>query len=190
MCLTRHPRQTDSPLFPGRRRYSYNPATGPLDWSVSWDRDPFLKNQFRPVLNEAGLPSSVRPHNLRHAFASICAARVIPLSRVPRYLGHSRIAITDALYMPLFATDADADMARLPRPEVVATSGTVVPLRAEDRLTTTLSSPPRVTVNTTTPEAVVGIESFTGCRRSAHDRRRRCGPKSTSRAIHQDSCVP
>ena len=105
VCLTRHPRQTDSPLFPGRRRYPYNPATGPLDWSVSWDRDPFLKDQFRPALNEAGLPSSVRQHDLRHAFASICAARVIPLSRVPRYLGHSRIAITDALYMPLCATD-------------------------------------------------------------------------------------
>ena len=114
VCLTRHPRQTDSPLFPGRRRYPYNPATGPLDWSVSWDRDPFLKNQFRPALNEAGLPSSVRQHDLRHAFASICAARVIPLSRVPRYLGHSSIAITDALDMPLFATDADADRARLP----------------------------------------------------------------------------
>jgi integrase len=100
--LTLHPRQTDSPLFPGRRRYPYKPATGPLDWSVPWDRDPFLKNQFRPVLNEAGLPSSVRPHDLRHAFASICAARVIPLSRVSHYLGHSsNCDYRRALYAPL-----------------------------------------------------------------------------------------
>ena len=120
--LTIHPKPAgfDSPLFPGRRRFPTSLIAGPLDWSSPWDRDPFYKNHFKPALSRAGLPTDVRIHDLRHTYASICAAQGIPLYRVSRRMGHSGIAITDQLYTHLFATDDAADMALLGRPSTIS----------------------------------------------------------------------
>lgn len=53
---------------------------------------------FRPLLLRAGLPRSVRFHDLRHSYASIALAQGVHPKVVQEALGHSTIAVTMDLY--------------------------------------------------------------------------------------------
>jgi integrase len=64
-------------------------ATGsPLDESN------LVKRHFKPALEKAGLPTSVRLYDLRHATASMLIAAGIPANVVSERLGHSRSSMT------------------------------------------------------------------------------------------------
>lgn len=113
-----HGRGSDltAPLWPGRHRYPDLLSHGELDWSTPWERACFTRNVFKPALAQAGLPPSVRLHDLRHTYASICASQGIPPVRISRRLGHASVGFTLDVYTHLFREDDDADMALLSRP--------------------------------------------------------------------------
>jgi integrase len=114
-----HPNGSDaaSPLWPGRHRYPDLLTKGTLDWSEPWERDCFYRSAFKPALLRAGLPASVRLHDLRHTYASICASAGIPPYRVAAYLGHAQVTTTLSIYTHLFDADSTDDMDRLARPD-------------------------------------------------------------------------
>ncbi len=53
---------------------------------------------FRGLLAKAGLPRTVRFHDLRHSYASIALAQGVHPKVVQEALGHSTIAVTMDLY--------------------------------------------------------------------------------------------
>jgi len=67
---------------------------------------------FKPALRELGLPA-VRWHDLRHFYASACAAAGIDIRKVSRWMGHASVNTTDGIYTHLFSGDHETDMDRL-----------------------------------------------------------------------------
>ena len=67
---------------------------------------------FLPVLAELGIPA-VRWHDLRHFYASACAAAGIPIERAAKYMGHADISTLYKHYLHLFADSNTDDMDRL-----------------------------------------------------------------------------
>ena len=66
---------------------------------------------FKPALNRAGLPSSIRFHDLRHTYASMAIAADVPLNDLKFVLGHSSISVTADIYGHL--VDSSHDRIRL-----------------------------------------------------------------------------
>jgi len=66
---------------------------------------------FKLALRRAGLPKSVRFHDLRHAHATLLLRAGVALKTASARLGHSGIAITADLYEHV-AGDLDADAAQ------------------------------------------------------------------------------
>lgn len=64
---------------------------------------------FEPAAEHAEL-ERVTFHDLRHAFASICAHRGVPVGVVSKVMGHANVAITLSVYTHLFNPD-EADEA-------------------------------------------------------------------------------
>jgi len=62
------------------------------------NRRQVLKQYFRPLLKEAGLPPMMQFHTLRHAAASLLLADGVPVPLVSSMLGHSTPAFTMAIY--------------------------------------------------------------------------------------------
>jgi integrase len=62
----------------------------------------FLHNDFKRILNSAGLPDT-KFHNLRHSVASLLIAQGIPLREIMELLGHSSITLTADTYSHLMA---------------------------------------------------------------------------------------
>jgi len=65
---------------------------GPLN------RHAVLRQYLRPLLREAGLPESIRFHDLRHGAASLLLARGVPIPVVSELLGHANPSITMSIY--------------------------------------------------------------------------------------------
>jgi len=57
-----------------------------------------LRREFRPLLKKAGLPESIRFHDLRHIFASTALSKGMDVVRVSAMLGHSSPATTLGVY--------------------------------------------------------------------------------------------
>ena len=70
---------------------------------------PNLADQGGPELGITG----VRWHDLRHYYASLCAAAGIEIRKVSRWMGHANINTTDSIYTHLFNGSHDDDMAAL-----------------------------------------------------------------------------
>jgi integrase len=73
---------------------------------------------FKLALRRAGLPESVRVHDLRHALATAMRGQNVDLKTVSEHLGHSSIRITADLYqhgVPRLDTDAVASVQRAVR---------------------------------------------------------------------------
>ena len=49
---------------------------------------------FKPLLNKAGLPGTVRLHDLRHSCATVLVGKGVHPKIVQELLGHATIAIT------------------------------------------------------------------------------------------------
>lgn len=68
-----------------------------------------IYRSYKRLLVKAGLPASVRFHDLRHAAATNSLRANIPLKVVSERLGHSNLVITADLYMHTVASlKADA----------------------------------------------------------------------------------
>ena len=53
---------------------------------------------FKPLLEAAGLPRSVRFHDLRHTCATLLLSRGVDVVSVQRLLGHASAAMTLSVY--------------------------------------------------------------------------------------------
>jgi integrase len=132
--LAAHPRRHDpaAPLWPGRHRYPDLRTRGLLNWDEPWERGVFAKSVFKPALVRAGLPATVRLHDLRHTYISILASKGVPAYRIAKYAGHADVHTTLAIYTHLFKTDEAADMELLTRTPTAASqrkaAGTVLQL--------------------------------------------------------------
>jgi integrase len=62
------------------------------------DRHNLLPRDFRPLLARAGLPVSLRFHDLRHIAASLALGQGMPIPAVSEMLGHADAAITLRVY--------------------------------------------------------------------------------------------
>jgi len=56
--------------------------------------DSEFRRAFKRALEKAGLPRSIRIHDLRHTFASWLAMKGVPLQQIKDLLGHSQISTT------------------------------------------------------------------------------------------------
>jgi len=68
---------------------------------------------FKAVLAKAGLPASIRIHDLRHAMATYWLANGVPVKVVSERLGHANIAITLQIYahaLPTMQAEAAQEM--------------------------------------------------------------------------------
>jgi integrase len=65
---------------------------------------------FKKALERAGLPQTIRFHDLRHAHATLMLRAGVPLKVASGRLGHGSIGITADLYQHV-AQDLDADAA-------------------------------------------------------------------------------
>lgn len=63
--------------------------------------------EFKPALKRAGLPSSIRFHDLRHTYASMAIANDVPLNDLKVVLGHSSISVTADIYGHLVESSHD-----------------------------------------------------------------------------------
>ena len=84
---------------------------------------------FKPTLKRAGLPSSIRFHDLRHTYASMAIAAGVPLNDVKVVLGHSSISVTADIYGHL--VDSSHDRIRL----AFAASSAAMPDAVESPIT-------------------------------------------------------
>lgn len=75
-------------LWPGRRTGGARPQT--------WAREPFKR-----AVVAAGLPESMRLHDLRHSFASLFLLDGGDIFKLSRILGHSSVTITERTYAHL-----------------------------------------------------------------------------------------
>lgn len=118
--LTRHPHndKPEAPLWPARQNGGaerFAGAKGSFTFEEPWSPGPF-RRAFKLALEQAGLPKTVRLHDLRHTYVSLCASAGVPLYRIAQYAGHAHEGITRAIYLHLFDGDAVADMELLTRP--------------------------------------------------------------------------
>ncbi len=64
----------------------------------TWFAGGHIYDYFKRLVEQAGLPDSLRPHDLRHAMASYWLAEGVPIKVVSERLGHSNISITLDIY--------------------------------------------------------------------------------------------
>ncbi|WP_230667744.1 tyrosine-type recombinase/integrase [Microbacterium sp. MEC084] len=112
--IAQHPHRNDpdAMLWPGRRRGGHGKTRGALDYSVQFNHDNLYRKHFLPALAVLGIPA-VRWHDLRHFYASACAAAGIPIERAAKYMGHEDIATMYKHYLHLFNDSHTDDMDRL-----------------------------------------------------------------------------
>ncbi|UJP40810.1 tyrosine-type recombinase/integrase [Cellulomonas palmilytica] len=126
-----HPRgaEADAPLWPGRTHAPGSP-NGVMDWSSPLDPQAFYRYHFKRAVADAGLPSTVRFHDLRHTYASHLAQQGLRPGVVARLMGHADPTITLKVYTHLWPEDLEAAVVdlRLPGAED-ASPGNVVRLR-------------------------------------------------------------
>jgi integrase len=69
----------------------------------------FYKTKFKPAVRAAGLPESLRFHDLRHTYAAFCIASTADPYAVMRRMGHSSITVTYDTYGHMFP-ERDAEI--------------------------------------------------------------------------------
>ncbi|QEO08804.1 tyrosine-type recombinase/integrase [Protaetiibacter larvae] len=124
--LAQHPHRTDpqAALWPGRRKGGYGETRAPLDYDRQINVGSVYRNHFAPALARLGIQPA-RWHDLRHFYASACAAQGIDIRKVSRWMGHANINTTDSIYTHLFNGSAVADMDRL---DALATAPPAAPV--------------------------------------------------------------
>ncbi|NMP24108.1 tyrosine-type recombinase/integrase [Sulfobacillus harzensis] len=75
----------------------------------TWLAGGHVYDSFKRLIRHAGLPDTLRPHDLRHAMASYWLVAGIPIKVVSERLGHANITITLDIYghlLPHMQADA------------------------------------------------------------------------------------
>ena len=62
-------------------------------------RSNFRRQAWAPAVERSGLPAGLRFHDLRHSYASSALAAGVPIEVLSKRLGHSRISITQDVYV-------------------------------------------------------------------------------------------
>lgn len=57
-----------------------------------------LYHAFKRIIKTCGFPNSVRFHDLRHSYATLCIDLNVPIKVISQALGHSSTAVTDEVY--------------------------------------------------------------------------------------------
>ncbi|MCM1270244.1 MAG: site-specific integrase [Ruminococcus flavefaciens] len=57
-----------------------------------------LYHAFKRIIKICGFPNSVRFHDLRHSYATLCIDLNVPIKVISQALGHSSTAVTDEVY--------------------------------------------------------------------------------------------
>lgn len=124
--LERHPNRHDpeAGLWPGRLPGNHRDDPNVLDYDRQFDPVTVYRYFFKPALVRLGLPA-VRWHDLRHFYASACAAAGIDIRKVSRWMGHASVNTTDSIYTHLFNGDHSSDMDKL---DELASRPAAVPL--------------------------------------------------------------
>jgi integrase len=96
----------------------------------------FYQAVFRPAVLRANreadfeiLPPGLTFHALRHTYASLCVAAGIDPLRLSRFMGHSKVTTTLAIYTHLFQDDHSDSMAALEAMNQPVSGSNVVRLR-------------------------------------------------------------
>jgi integrase len=63
----------------------------------------YVIRQFKAMLARAGLPETIRVHDLRHTFVSFMLAENVPASDVQKIAGHASFSTTVDIYGHLMA---------------------------------------------------------------------------------------
>ncbi|MGW6034680.1 tyrosine-type recombinase/integrase [Gordonia terrae] len=101
-----------------------------LDWSSPVRHQNFYKSVFRPAVLRAGtVPTALKFHALRHAYASLCVAAGIPPLEIARFMGHAKVTTTLSVYAHLFEDDHTDAMSALGAMGTPATGENVVRMR-------------------------------------------------------------
>ena len=79
--------------------------------------------------NDPLLPRGFKFHGLRHTYASLCVAAGIAPLDISRFMGHSRVTTTLAVYAHLFDSDHADSMAALEAMSTPVDTTNVVRLR-------------------------------------------------------------
>lgn len=83
----------------GRAVDGGDPKAGPQQWLDEADhRACVAVRHFKSVLRKAGLPETVRFHDLRHSCAALLIAQGVHLSVIKDILGHTQISTTANVY--------------------------------------------------------------------------------------------
>lgn len=96
----------------------YGAGWNPDDWIFPSERGTLfwpgnVNRHFRLLRERAGLPSTLRPHDLRHAMATAWLVAGVPVKVVSERLGHASVAITLQIYghvLPNMQAEAAAKM--------------------------------------------------------------------------------
>jgi len=112
--LEQHPHRhdPDAALWPGRLPGNHRDDPDVLDFDRQFDPVTVYRYFFKPALERLGLPA-VRWHDVRHFYASACAAAGIDIRKVSRWMGHASVNTTDSIYTHLFNGDHETDMDKL-----------------------------------------------------------------------------
>jgi integrase len=124
--LAAHPHNDvpGAPLWPGRVNggvVRFSGGKGSFTYDEPWEPGHY-RRQFKAALPLAGLPATLRLHDLRHTFASICNSLEIPAAHVAEWMGHANEGITRTIYTHLFESDSAAFTARLARPALASSN--------------------------------------------------------------------
>ena len=96
--------------FPGPNGLLFTSSEGTLI-----RRSNFLRRHFHPAVEDSGIPSDTRFHDLRHTCAAILIDRGWSLEQLKRHLGHSSIRVTSDRYAHLYEGHDDDLMDALDR---------------------------------------------------------------------------
>lgn len=66
-----------------------------------------VRRRFKALTERAGLGRDWHPHQLRHSAVSLPSAAGVPLEQIADIMGHSSMAITEAVYRNVEPTDHD-----------------------------------------------------------------------------------
>jgi integrase len=107
--LLTHPRSGDPEalVWPGR-----NPGSHAVTYERVFDVASFRRNYLKPALRSLTMDDGMRFHDLRHTFASLMLAAQFPPYEVSRWMGHTNLATTDAIYAHLYPSDYSAHLDR------------------------------------------------------------------------------
>lgn len=128
--LAQHPRRNEpeAPLWPGRVPGGQGDVRL-LDYDRQFDAPSMERYYYKPVLASLGI-EGMTWHDLRHYFASLCAAAGYDIRKVSRWMGHANINITDSTYTHLFNDGDDMDALDAAAEQARSHVAPVTPLRA------------------------------------------------------------